>query len=189
MRSTAMSSTMKRTTFTIAVACVAALAACGGSPGYTLRDRAVSSDRERVEREERGEPTRETLGDEASDAATDEPTDEPTREEPGSNVRIHVHTTSGTLSPTLALRTLEPHRAAIERCFVTVLGPDATGTTRASIHVEASGAARAELETLDPAIDRALPCVDAVIERVTFPASPQGRPTHVVAMIARTSGQ
>lgn len=99
---------------------------------------------------------------------------------------LRVHTTSGPITRAVAERALAMQRMRIDHCYRTVIGPDAAGSMRASIHVEASGAARAELETMAPELDRVLPCVDAALERAPFPASSDGRPTHVVAEIART---
>jgi hypothetical protein len=101
-------------------------------------------------------------------------------------VTIRVHTTSGPITRAVADRALAMQRMRIDHCYRTVAGMDSAGSMRASIHVEASGAARAELETMTPELDRVLPCVDAALERAPFPASTDGRPTYVVAEIART---
>ncbi len=162
----------------LAIALALALAAgCGETAHYTLRDRQVPVAPE----------------DEEPRSSADEPSATPAPSAPGASrveepspIRVTVHTTSGPLSPSLARRALAPHRAAIERCFREVLGPSASGSIRASIFVDASGVARADLETMEPTLDRVLPCVAAALERVAFPATAEGRPTHVVAMIART---
>jgi hypothetical protein len=101
-------------------------------------------------------------------------------------VTIRVHTTSGPITRAVADRALSMQRSRIDHCFRATAGPQAGGSMRASIHVEASGAARVELETMTPELDRVLPCVDAALERTPFPATSDGRPTHVVAEIART---
>jgi hypothetical protein len=101
-------------------------------------------------------------------------------------VTIRVHATSGPITRAVAERALAMQRMRIDHCYRTVAGPSSAGSMRASIHVEASGAARVELETMTPELDRVLPCVDAALERTPFPASSDGRPTHVVAEVART---
>lgn len=105
---------------------------------------------------------------------------------PSSPVTITVRTTSGPVSTAIARHALSTQRGAIDQCYRRVLGPSGTGSIRASLTVEASGSTRADLETMTPALDRALPCVDTALERTRFPASSDGRPTHVVAEISRT---
>lgn len=114
----------------------------------------------------------------------------PAARAPGAEARgavtIRVHTSSGPISRAVAEHALSRQHARLAQCFLTAAGPDATGSIRGSIHVEASGAARVELETMSPELDRALRCVDTTLERSPFPASHDGRPTHIVAEIART---
>jgi len=38
-----------------------------------------------------------------------------------------------------------------------------------------------------PEIDRALPCIDAALERTPFPATSDGRPTHIVLEVSRSA--
>lgn len=109
------------------------------------------------------------------------------RQEAASNVTITVRTTSGPVTVGVARQALSVQRARVDHCYRTVLGPDAVGSIRASLHVEASGAVRCELETMVPELDRALPCIDAALERTPFPASADGRPTHVVAEVSRSA--
>lgn len=120
-----------------------------------------------------------------NDQATASP---PTARAPvaSSPVTITVRTTSGPVSTAIARHALSTQRGAIDQCYRRVLGPSGTGSIRASLTVEASGSTRADLETMTPALDRALPCVDTALERTRFPASSDGRPTHVVAEISRT---
>lgn len=104
-----------------------------------------------------------------------------------SNVTITVHTTSGPISAGIARHALAAQHLRVEQCYRSVLGPDAVGSIRASLHVEASGATRCELETMVPEIDRALPCIDAALERTPFPATSDGRPTHIVLEVSRSA--
>ncbi len=104
-----------------------------------------------------------------------------------SNVTITVRTTSGPITAFVARRALSAQQDRVERCYRSVLGNDAVGSIRASLHVEASGATRCELETMVPEIDRALPCVDAALERTPFPASTDGRPTHIILEVSRSA--
>ncbi|MBX7190550.1 MAG: hypothetical protein K1X94_00745 [Sandaracinaceae bacterium] len=126
-----------------------------------------------------------------SEGSTTAVTEAPPREDPppvrpDSRVTITVRTTSGPVSAAVARVALGTQRPAIDACYRSVLGPDAAGSIRASISIEASGAPRVELETMTPSLDRVIPCVDQALERTRFPASADGRPTHVIAEVSRT---
>jgi hypothetical protein len=57
------------------------------------------------------------------------------------------------------------------------------GSVRASVTVEASGGASAELETNVAELDPLVPCADAALERTRFPATSAGR-THLVVDVS-----